>query len=191
MDNKILVHKHLIVRAEAKNPFETILNGTTKLSEIARRNEMFQEMKQAGIVFGKDNLEEAAKTFGVAIEDLKPIRFDGIKSLEAASTNPLQNLYTRADIAKSLSDVFDPGPTSVTGQMLKKVYDNFILLPKFASQTAATVLNPFVQLKQLLSNVSFSTANGIIPKVNELGELRSFFAKTKNTCFICFWFSRN
>lgn len=167
-----------------KNPFETILNGTAKLSEIARRNEMFQEMKQAGIVFGKDNLEEAAKTFGVAIEDLKPIRFSGVKSLEAAATNPLQNLYTRADIAKSLSDVFDPGPTSVTGQLLKKVYDNFILLPKFASQTAATVLNPFVQLKQLLSNVSFSTANGIIPKVNELSELRGFFANPEKKEFL-------
>ena len=167
-----------------KNPFETILNGTTKLSEIARRNEMFQEMKQAGIVFGKDNLEEAAKTFGVAIEDLKPIRFSGVKSLESAATNPLQNLYTRADIAKSLSDVFDPGPTSVTGQLLKKVYDNFILLPKFASQTAATVLNPFVQLKQLLSNVSFSTANGIIPKVNELSELRSFFTNPEKKEFL-------
>ena len=167
-----------------KNPFETILNGTAKLSEIARRNEMFQEMKQAGIVFGKDNLEEAAKTFGVAIEDLKPIRFSGIKSLEAAATNPLQNLYTRADIAKSLSDVFDPGPTSVTGQLLKKVYDNFILLPKYASQTAATVLNPFVQLKQLLSNVSFSTANGIIPKVNELSELRSFFTNPEKKEFL-------
>ena len=167
-----------------KNPFETILNGTTKLSEIARRNEMFQEMKQAGIVFGKDNLEEAAKTFGVAIEDLKPIRFSGIKSLEAASTNPLQNLYTRADIAKSLSDVFDPGPTSVTGQLLKKVYDNFILLPKYASQTAATVLNPFVQLKQLLSNVSFSTASGIIPKVNELSELKTFFTSPEKKEFL-------
>jgi len=167
-----------------KNPFETILNGTTKLSEIARRNEMFQEMKRAGIVFGKDNLEEAAKTFGVAIEDLKPIRFDGVKSLEAASTNPLQNLYTRSDIAKSLSDVFDPGPTSVTGQILKKVYDNFVLLPKFASQTAATVLNPFVQIKQLLSNVSFSTANGIIPKVNELSELRSFFTNPEKKEFL-------
>jgi hypothetical protein len=167
-----------------KNPFETILNGTTKLSEITRRNEMFQEMKKSGIVFGKDNLEEAAKTFGVAIEDLKPIRFNGVKSLEAASTNPLQNLYTRADIAKSLSDVFDPGPSSLFGQMASKVYNNLILLPKFASQTAATVLNPFVQLKQLLSNISFSTANGIIPKFNELSELRSIFASPEKKEFL-------
>jgi hypothetical protein len=167
-----------------KNPFETILNGTTKLSEIARRNEMFQEMKKSGIVFEKDNLEEAAKTFGVAIEDLKPVRFNGVKSLEAASTNPLQNLSTREDIAKSLSDVFDPGPNSLFGQMASKVYNNFILLPKFASQTAATVLNPFVQLKQLLSNVSFSTANGIIPKINELSELKSIFANQEKKEFL-------
>jgi len=178
--NKKVIEEYL----GKKNPFETILNGTTKLSEITRRNEMFQEMKQAGIVFEKDNLEKAAKTFGVAIDDLKPIQLKSIKFSEAGSTNPLNNLYTREDLAKSLSEVFDPGPNTFTGQLLSKIYNNFILLPKFASQTAATVLNPFVQLKQLLSNVSFSTANGIIPKVNELTELKNIFSNPKEKEFL-------
>lgn len=167
-----------------KNPFETILNETIKLSEITRRNQMFQEMKQSGIVFGKDNLEEAAKTFGVAIEDLKQLKFNKVGQLEAAATNPLEGLYTRADIADSLSDVFNQGPSSPVGKMLKKAYDTFILLPKFASQTAATVLNPFVQGKQFISNLSMSTANGINPLASDFKELASFWKNPEKKDFL-------
>lgn len=173
-----------------KNPFETILNTTMKLSEIARRNEMFQEMKQAGIVFGKDNLEEAAKTFGLFknglpdISQLKPLKFEGISKLEAAATHPIEGLYTRADIADSLSDVFNSGPSSPVGKMLKKAYDNLVLLPKFASQTAATVLNPFVQGKQFISNLSMSTANGINPLASDFKELAGFWKNSKERDFL-------
>jgi hypothetical protein len=167
-----------------KNPFENILNGTIKLSEIARRNQIFQEMKQSGILFGKDNLEQAAKTFGVAIEDLKPLKFSKVGELEAAATNPLEGLYTRKDIADSLSNVFNPTPNSPTVQFLKRAYDTFILLPKFASQTAATVLNPFVQGKQLISNLSMSTANGIVPLASDFKELASFWKNPEKKDFL-------
>ena len=173
-----------------KNPFETMLNGTIKLSEIARRNQMFQEMKKAGIVFEKENLEEGAKTFGLLknglpdTQQLKQLTFKGVKDIEAAATHPLEGLYTREDIAKSLSDVFDAKPASATAQFLKKAYDTFVLLPKFASQTAATVLNPFVQGKQLVSNLSMSTANGINPALTDFKELASFWKNPEKKDFL-------
>ena len=174
-----------------KNPFETILNGTIKLSEIARRNEMLQEMKKAGILFEEKDAQEAAKTFGLykpdgslATEKLKQLKFKSVGDLEAAATNPLHGLYTREDIAKSISDVFNPKDPSSTTQFLKKVYDTFVLLPKFASQTAATVLNPFVQGKQYISNLSMSTANGIVPLASDFKELLSFFKNPEKRDFL-------
>jgi hypothetical protein len=178
--NKKVIEEYL----GKKNPFENMLNGTIKLSEIARRNQIFQEMKQSGIVFGKDDLEQAAKTFGVAIEDLKPLRFNKVGELEAAATHPLEGLYTKKDIADSLSDVFNPTSSSPTVKFLKKAYDTFVLLPKFASQTAATVLNPFVQGKQLISNLSMSTANGINPAASDFKELASFWKNPEKKDFL-------
>jgi hypothetical protein len=173
-----------------KNPFETILNGTIKLSEIARRNQMFQEMKQAGILFGKENLEEGAKTFGLIknglpdIEKLQQLTFKKVGEIEAAATHPLEGLYTREDIAKSLSDIFEPKNPSATAQFLKRAYDTLVLLPKFASQTAATVLNPFVQGKQFVSNLSMSTANGINPLASDFKELASFWKNPEKKDFL-------
>jgi hypothetical protein len=184
--NKKVIEEYL----GKKNPFENILNGTMKLSEIARRNQMFQEMKQSGIVFGEDNLQEAAKTFGLLkdglpdISQLKQLNFKNVGGIEAAATHPLQGLYTRKDIADSLSDVFDAKPASSTAQFLKKAYDTFVLLPKFASQTAATVLNPFVQGKQLISNISMSTANGINPALSDFKELASFWKNSEKKDFL-------
>ena len=174
-----------------KNPFETILNGTIKLSEMARRNEMLQDMKKAGILFEEKDAQAAAKTFGLyktdgslAIDKLKQLKFKSVGELESAATNPLHGLYTREDIANSLSDVFDLKKPNSTTQFLKKVYDTFVLLPKFASQTAATVLNPFVQGKQYVSNLSMSTANGIIPLTSDFKELLSFWKNPEKRDFL-------
>ena len=78
---------------KTKNPMQTILGGTARLSLVTRRNEFFQdlvsksdELKTRGKGIFYDTEEEALQNLG---PDFRKINIDPNKSLEAGITNPV------------------------------------------------------------------------------------------------------
>ena len=82
---------------KTKNPMQTILGGTSRLSLITRRNEFFDSLVKKSDDLkaeGKtpllvDTYDDAIREFG---DDFRKINIDPAKQLEAGSTNPFGNL---------------------------------------------------------------------------------------------------
>ena len=157
-----------------KNPMQTILGGTARLSLIVRRNQFFQdlleksdELKQRGKGIFYDNYDEALLNLG---KDIERIEIDPSKTLEAGITNPLNGKYAIKEIADALKET--SAATRDKG-MIEKIYDNFILYPKATSQLAKTVLSPVTHVRNFISAGAFATANGIIPTPSVMREAYS------------------
>ena len=168
---------------KTKNPMQTILGGTSRLSLITRRNEFFDNLIKVNdnlVKAGKKPFlvktqTEAAAVFGPdQSQGFRRLNMDPNKVLEASSTNPLmqaattktgQNLgyFTTDSIADALEK------TNVanrdTGAFMR-VYENLFLYPKATSQIAKTILSPVTHLRNFISAGAFAAANGIIPAVD-------------------------
>ena len=149
---------------KTKNPMQTILGGTARLSLITRRNQFFQdlveksdELKQRGKGIFYDTEEEALRNLGT---DYKKINIDPGKTLEAGVTNPVNGKYAIKEIAEALEET--SAQTRSNG-IIGQIYDNLILYPKATSQLAKTVLSPVTHVRNFISAGAFATANGIIP----------------------------
>ena len=151
---------------KTKNPMQTILAGTSKLSLIVRRNEFFDDLIRKSDTLkadGKlpmfaDTQDEAFALFGK--QKVKEIRIDLGKRLQVGEVNPLNGKWAPEGIADALektsSTVKDLG-------MAERMYYSFALYPKAASQIAKTILSPVTHLRNFISAGAFSAANGIIP----------------------------
>jgi hypothetical protein len=149
---------------KTKNPMQTILGGTARLSLITRRNQFFQdlveksdELKQRGKGIFYDTEEEALRNLGT---DYKKINIDPGKTLEAGVTNPVNGKYAIREISEALEET--SAQTRSNG-IIGQIYDNLILYPKATSQLAKTVLSPVTHVRNFISAGAFATANGIIP----------------------------
>ena len=149
---------------KTKNPMQTILGGTARLSLITRRNQFFQdlveksdELKQRGKGIFYDTEEEALQNLGT---DYKKINIDPGKTLEAGVTNPVNGKYAIREISEALEET--SAQTRSNG-IIGQIYDNLILYPKATSQLAKTVLSPVTHVRNFISAGAFATANGIIP----------------------------
>ena len=149
-----------------RNPMQTILGGTARLSLITRRNEFFQDLfkeseKLGALKGGRkmfyENYDDAVRNLG---DDIKPIEIDPGRTLEAGVTNPLDGQYAISEIADALAETSKSMMSSSFGG---KIYENLVLYPKAASQLAKTVLSPITHARNLISAGAFATANGIIP----------------------------
>jgi len=156
---------------KSKNPIQTILSGTSKLSLITRRNQFFQELldksnelKKVGKGMFYDTEEEAFKNLG---SNYKRIDIDPSKKLEAGITNPLNDKYAINEIADALEQTAAQTRSDTT---IGKLYDNLILYPKATSQIAKTILSPVTHIRNFISAGAFTTANGIIPDVKSMRE---------------------
>ena len=148
-----------------KNPMQTILAGTSKLSVISRRNVFFDNIIQEsdalkaggkrGMVY--DTYDEAVDALGT---DIKQIRIDLGKKLEAGVVNPLNGKYALRGVADALEETstVTKDPTFLT-----QVYNNLVLYPKATSQIAKTILSPVTHLRNFVSAGAFAAANGILP----------------------------
>tara|TARA_R110000803_G_scaffold194439_1_gene257540 strand:+ start:4096 stop:8022 length:3927 start_codon:yes stop_codon:yes gene_type:complete len=172
-----------------KSALQTILNGTSKLSLITRRNQFLDELVKksdervaAGLKPMLANSREEAVT--LFKDDFRQIQMDPGKKLAAGGvdinklsaaqkealqseiaegiTNPLNGKFAINGVADALEETSQNlGAKSIVGKM----YENFILYPKATSQIAKTILSPITHVRNFISAGAFATANGIIPGV--------------------------
>ena len=159
---------------KTKNPMQTILGGTARLSLITRRNEFFQdlvsksdELKTKGKGIFYDTEEEALQNLG---PDFRKINIDPNKALEAGITNPVNGKFAINEIADALEQT---AAQTRSDSMIGKIYENLILYPKATSQLAKTVLSPVTHVRNFISAGAFATANGIIPNGKAMREAYS------------------
>ena len=159
---------------KTKNPMQTILGGTARLSLITRRNEFFQdlvtksdELKQRGKGIFYDTEEEALQNLG---PDFRKINIDPNKALEAGITNPVNGKFAINEIADALEQT---AAQTRSDSIIGKIYENLILYPKATSQLAKTVLSPVTHVRNFISAGAFATANGIIPTPQAMREAYS------------------
>ena len=150
---------------EQKNPMQTILAGTSRLSLITRRNEFFDDLiKQSNKdkAAGKrgmfyDSEQEAFDALG---PNIRKINIDPNKALEAGITNPVNGKFAIDEVADALELTNKQGQLKSTGARL---YEGLVLYPKATSQIAKTILSPITHARNFVSAGAFATANGIIP----------------------------
>ena len=168
---------------ETSDVRHSIYEGMNKLSVIARKNQMYDEilaadeaMKlnvKAETPFGQRGFFhasplEAKRAFGpnvdiVAIDDYAKDYFKG-----GALINRLQGTFTTKEIAEGFSNTslisdFMRGDTGgPLGKTFSWAYRNLILTPKAYSQMSKTVLSIPTQIRNFLSNAGYSLANGTL-----------------------------
>ncbi len=148
-----------------KNPMQTILAGTSKLSVLSRRNVFFDDIikesdalkagGKRGMIY--DSYDEAVDALG---SDIKQIKIDLGRKLEAGVTNPLNGKYALRGVADALEQTSTITKDPSFGM---QVYNNLVLYPKATSQIAKTILSPVTHLRNFVSAGAFAAANGILP----------------------------
>jgi hypothetical protein len=166
-----------------EDPRFSIYNSMTKLSAIARKNELFERLaKQDEAVqkavtkntpagargfFFDDPVKASAALPNQDIVELDKYLLPFFK--DEFTVNPLAGKFTSKAIAEGLGDssralqfLFEPRP-GATGveKGLTWGYRNLVLFPKALSQVAKTILAPVTHFRNLFSATGFSAANGI------------------------------
>jgi len=169
---------------EIEDPRFSIYNSMTKLSNIARKNELFKNIAKQD-----DAIKKAATAttpggsrgffFDDALEAAEALPNQEIVELDKYMTpyfkdeftiNPLAGSFTTKAIAEGLGDstktlkfLFEPreGATGIE-KGLTWGYRNLVLFPKAASQVAKTILSPQTHFRNLFSATAFSAGNGIL-----------------------------
>jgi hypothetical protein len=167
-----------------EDPRFSIYNSMTKLSSIARKNELFERLAKQDEAVQKavtKNTPAGARGFffDEAIDAAEALPNQEIVELDKYLTsffrdeftvNPLAGKFTTKAIAEGLGDssralkfLFEAreGATGVE-KGLTWGYRNLILFPKALSQVAKTILAPVTHFRNLFSATGFSAANGII-----------------------------
>ena len=166
-----------------EDPRFSIYNSMTKLSAIARKNELFEKLAKQD-----EAIKKAAKSttpggsrgffFDDPLEAAEALPNQEIVELDKYLThffkdeftiNPLAGKFTTKAIAEGLGDssktlkfLFEAreGATGVE-KGLTWGYRNLVLFPKAASQVAKTILAPVTHFRNLFSATGFSAGNGI------------------------------
>ena len=175
--------RELFGAAEVNDLRTSIYEGITKLSAVARRNEMYERMViddqviKANVTkdtplgkkgFFHDRKLDAIDAFG---PNVKIVQIDNYVKNDFKGSpvvNALQGKWTTEAIAEGFSNTskiqdFMRGENlGPLGKTLSWMYRNLILLPKAVSQYDKTILTPSTQIKNALTNPLFSLANGTI-----------------------------
>jgi hypothetical protein len=167
-----------------EDPRFSIYNSMTKLSSIARKNELFDRIAKNDDAIKKAVTRDTPAGargffFDDALEAAEALPNQEIVELDKYLTsffrdeftvNPLAGKFTTKAIAEGLGDssralkfLFEAreGATGVE-KGLTWGYRNLILFPKALSQVAKTILAPVTHLRNLFSATGFSAANGIL-----------------------------
>jgi hypothetical protein len=167
-----------------EDPRFSIYNSMTKLSSIARKNELFDRIAKQDDAIKKTVTRDTPAGargffFDDALEAAEVLPNQEIVELDKYLTsffrdeftvNPLAGKFTTKAIAEGLGDssralkfLFEAreGATGVE-KGLTWGYRNLILFPKALSQVAKTILAPVTHLRNLFSATGFSAANGIL-----------------------------
>ena len=168
---------------EIRDVRHSIYEGMNRLSVIARKNEMYDEILKvdqalkAGITdatrvgdrgFFHDTPLEAERAFGKNVDIVKIDKYikDDVKG--SPIVNSLMGKFTTRDIAEGFTNTaklqdFMRGETGgALGRTASWAYRNLILAPKAASSYAKTILSIPTQIKNFLSNGALAIGTGTI-----------------------------
>tara|TARA_B100000287_G_scaffold78129_1_gene70208 strand:+ start:1018 stop:6366 length:5349 start_codon:yes stop_codon:yes gene_type:complete len=163
---------------KVKDPMQTMLTGTNRLSVIGRRNQLYNELLQAdkelipqrakllaedpnAVIpvsmrgFFRETEKEAVSDFG---KNIKKIEIDPSRTIEAGITNPLNGKYAEKGVAEAIEE---SAMISRDKSTLQQLYDSFILYPKATSQMAKTILSPVTHVRNFVSAGAFASSNGL------------------------------
>jgi hypothetical protein len=168
---------------EIEDVRHSIFEGMNRLSTIARKNQLFDEVLDvddamkaratAGTAMGQRGFFHssplaAKRAFGpeadiVAMDDYVKNYFkDGVL------VNRLSNTYTTREIAEGFTNVskvqdFMRGDTGgALGKTFSWAWRNLLLTPKAGAQYAKTILSIPTHIRNFLSSSAFSLANGVV-----------------------------
>ena len=168
---------------EVNDVRRSIFEGVSKLSAVARRNEMYEkfliddQLIRANITkdtplgkrgFFHDSEFDAKKAFGT---DVKVVKLDDYVRNDFKGSpvvNALQGKWTTEAIAEGftntskIQDFMRGENLGPLGQTLSWMYRNLMLLPKAVSQYDKTILSIPTQVKNFLANGLFAVSNGTI-----------------------------
>ena len=175
-----------------RNPMQTIIGATAKLSMLTRRNMFYRDLlnknDEVAEAFssGKSNVkpflakseDEARELFGTdfvpveVIDPAKRLTIDagkGVKkevldkgNVAMGATNPFSEQSFFARPGVAKA-LKDTGLQQQDPGMLGQLYQSLVLYPKGLSQVAKTILSPVTHMRNFVSASFFATANGIIP----------------------------
>jgi len=175
-----------------RNPMQTIIGATAKLSMLTRRNMFYRdllkkndevaELYRSGQSQTKPFLargeDEARELFGTdyqlveVIDPAKRLTIDagkGVKkevldknNVAMGATNPFGESQFFARPGVAKA-LYDTGMKQQEPGMLGQLYQSLVLYPKGLSQVAKTILSPVTHMRNFVSASFFATANGIIP----------------------------
>jgi len=175
-----------------RNPMQTIIGATAKLSMLTRRNMFYRDLLKKNDEVaelyrsGKSNVkpflargeDEARELFGTdyqlveVIDPAKRLTIDagkGVKkqvidknNIAMGATNPFGESQFFARPGVAKA-LYDTGMKQQDPGMIGQLYQSLVLYPKGLSQVAKTILSPVTHMRNFVSASFFATANGIIP----------------------------
>jgi len=170
-----------------EDPRFSIYNGMTKLSGIARRNELLErlgkndaaaksaiteatEAGDRGFFFNADEVKNL--TAERALPNQEIVELDKYLApffKDDYTVNPLQGMYTSKAIAEALGDsqkmfkfLVESESENVAAKTFNFMYRNLLLAPKGLAQIAKTILSPVTHFRNFFSATGFSVANGVL-----------------------------
>jgi hypothetical protein len=161
----------------------SIFEGTSRLSVVARKNEMYARIVEDDLVakaaataetpigkkgFFHDSELEAKRALGTNSKIVKMDDYIANDFKGGAMVNALQGKWTTKEVAEGfkntsfIQDFMRGEKGGVLGETASWLYRNLVLLPKAISQYDKTILSIPTQIKNFLSNGAFALANGTI-----------------------------
>jgi hypothetical protein len=181
---------------EIEDARHSIFEGMNRLSVIARKNQLFDEILDADDIakanaksdtpygargFFHDSPLSAKRAFGPNVDIVKMDDYVEEYFKEGVLVNRLSGTWTTRDIAESFTNTskiqdFLRGDTGgPLGKTFSAAYRNLILTPKAGAQYAKTILSIPTHIRNFLSSGGFSIGNGVI-----LNDPRVFAQAMKN-----------
>jgi hypothetical protein len=153
------------VLGKVKDPMQTMLAGSGRLSLITRRNQFYEELlKKSADDIAADKkgffYETELDAFNALGGNIKKIEIDASRTIEAGITNPLNGKYAERGVAEAIEESAMLARDKGT---VRQMYDSLILYPKATSQIAKTILSPVTHVRNFVSAGAFAGANGLIP----------------------------
>ena len=164
-----------------KNPMQTMMAGTGKITLLTRRNEFFRDIlnqsdeiaKKFGDKLDPNTGKKYEKLFYDSLDDARDSGvFDAKKisaldpggKLDIGIANPLVNkVRPKYAIPEVIDALEETSKNLMKDNMGLQIYSNLVLFPKATSQMAKTILSPVTHMRNFVSAGAFASANGIIP----------------------------
>ena len=161
----------------------SIYEGMSRLSTVARKNQMYEDMLTTDAIakskitaetpigkrgFFHDSELDAKAAFGTNVKIVPLDKYIQNDFKGGAMVNALQGKWTTEAIAEGFSNTskiqnFMRGESGgPIGETASWMYRNLVLLPKAISQYNKTILSVPTQIKNFLANGAFALSNGTI-----------------------------